>query len=442
MRKLRVALTIALPVIACAWLLAHTVRGSSQPYSSGPISPAHSVFGNNCEACHVSSKSLLGHVSFERHVTDRACQDCHNSPVHQASETFTPKCADCHTEHVGHDGLMGISDKQCVQCHSDLHVKNGTPRFEPVVKTFLHDHPEFKPLRKPHDPGTIALNHEAHLRTGIRGPKGEVQMQCQDCHRPAAEATQSWAYSLSSVGGLASAGEQLNAQLIPTSLDPLPPSTGRAHMTPIKYDLQCAACHQLQFDERIAELVPHGKPEIIHDFVTQKYRQYLNLHPNAWRETPRAVRRIPGLEPPPPAHSPEEWVSLQTAQAEMLLWRKNCKLCHTIDSVAGKLQIRAASITVRWLPNSTFNHYAHQAVSCDSCHSQSRTSKATSDVLIPSIEICRKCHNAEPSVVGAAGDNCSLCHQYHDWNRQQPGLKGKFTIDQLLTGKLSAPAAQ
>jgi hypothetical protein len=438
LRKLRVALTIALPSIACLWLLAHTVRGSSQPYSSGPMSPAHNVFGNDCEACHVNAKKFFGHASFEEHVSDHACLECHNSPVHQANEPFTPKCADCHAEHEGNAGLMTIADSQCAQCHRDLKVKRGTPRFERVVKSFAKDHPEFAPLRKPHDPGTVRLNHEAHMRAGISGPNGEVRMQCQDCHRPAADAAQPWPYSLRTVDASAPPPTPVAANLIATSLDPLPPSTGRAHMTPIQYDLQCAACHQLQFDERIADLVPHGKPEIIHDFVATRYREYLRAHPNAWRETPRPVRHIPRLEPPRPAHSPDEWVALQAAQAETLLWQMNCKLCHTIDYISGKPHIRPANITLRWLPNSTFNHYTHQSVACDSCHSHARTSRETADVLIPSIETCRKCHSGEPSRIGSAGNNCSLCHQYHDWTHQQPGLKGHYTIEQLLSRHTSS----
>lgn len=98
-------------------------------------------------------------------------------------------------------------------------------------------------------------------------------------------------------------------------------------------------------------------------------------------------------------------------------------------------------ISVLLLPNSTFNHYAHQAVACDSCHNKVRTSKETSDVLIPGIETCRQCHNADPTKVGAAEDNCFLCHQYHDWKAQKPGMKGKFTIEQLLTKKAMPSAS-
>lgn len=440
-RKWRVGLTFALPLIACVWLLMHTVRGSATPYSSGPLAQQHNVFANNCEACHATKKSRFSGVSFQKHVTDGACLECHNAPAHQAAEKFTPECSTCHTEHKGSADLTNVDDKTCVQCHSDLQVKSGTPKYETVVKSFVHDHPEFKPLRKPHDPGSVALNHEAHLKAGIRGPHGQVQLVCNDCHRPAADAlTQNWPYAEETVAGASPRTEPEfskteQGRIIATALDPLPPSTGRAHMGALKYENQCAACHQLQFDERITDLVPHGKPEIIHDFLDQKYKQYIGAHPAVWRETPRPVRRIPGLQPPPQAHSAEEWVKFQTDQAEMLLYRKSCRLCHQVDMKPAKPQIRPANITLRWLPNSTFNHYAHQAVACDSCHSKVRTSKETSDVLIPGIATCRQCHNAEPTKVGAAEDGCFLCHQYHDWKAQKPGMKGKFSIEQLLTKK-------
>jgi cytochrome c2 len=222
------------------------------------------------------------------------------------------------------------------------------------------------------------------MKANIRGPNGQVQLKCNDCHRPAADSlAMNWPYAESTVPGASASAvapelsKTEQARLIATALDPLPPQTGRAHMGAIRYSEQCAACHQLQFDERITDLVPHGKPEIIHDFLNKRYRQYVAAHPNVWRETPRPVRRIPGVLPPPMAHSPEEWVTFQTEQAETLLWRKSCKLCHTFDNVPNKPQpqVRPANITLRWLPNSIFNHYAHQAVACDSCHSKVKTSK-------------------------------------------------------------------
>jgi hypothetical protein len=442
-RRWRVGLTVALPLIGCVWLFAHNFRGNSQPYSSGPLAAEHNVFGNNCEACHVNKKNLFGRVSFQKHVTDSACLGCHNAPAHQVNEKFTPECSSCHVEHEG-GHLLKVSDRECAQCHANLQTKSGDVHYETVVKDFLKEHPEFKPLRKPRDPGTIALNHEVHMKEHIRGPKGQVQMQCNDCHRPATDAlTQAWPYGESTVAGAPPSAPELTQaekmKLIATSLDELPPSTGRAHMGPIRYSEQCAACHQLQFDERIVDLVPHGKPEVIHDFVQQKYKQYLAAHPNVWRESPKPLRKIPGAAPPPQAHSPEEWVTLQTQAAETLLWRKNCKLCHTLDSAPNQAtpKVRPANIAARWLPHSTFNHYAHQAVACDSCHGKVKTSKETSDVLIPGIETCRACHNAEPTKVGAAENGCFLCHQYHEWKAQQPGLKGKFTIEQLLSKKAS-----
>src|SRR3954454_8031234 len=153
-RKWRIGLTVALPLLACLWFLFHGIRGSAQPYSSGPLAAEHNVFGNNCEACHASEKKLFGRVSFQKQVTDNACLGCHNAPVHQANEAFTPRWSTCHQEHQGGTGLMAISDKACVQCHRDLQVKSGLPHYESVVKSFVADHPEFKPLRKLRDPGT------------------------------------------------------------------------------------------------------------------------------------------------------------------------------------------------------------------------------------------------------------------------------------------------
>jgi hypothetical protein len=430
-RKLRVALTVALPLLACCWLLAFTLRGNSQPYSSGPLSASHNFFGRNCSACHAVSKTSFGRSSFAEHTSDQACLGCHNSPNHQAAQTFTPACADCHVEHKGNISPLQVGDKLCVQCHGDLHVKSERPRFEVVVKDFVTDHPEFRAVRVGYDPGTVALNHAAHMKAGVRGPNGNVQMTCQDCHRTVADASKPWNYSLESVTSRNSEVTNNRSTQSAKSIDTLPPSIGRAHMAPVSYEKQCAACHQLQFDPRIPDLVPHGKPEIMFDFVAAKYRQYLATHPEVWRQNPVNVRFIPGASQASRVRSPEDWIDQQTAQAIRVLWRKNCKLCHTIDSVAGKPQVRTPNITARWLPNNTFSHYSHQGIACESCHTGALESQRTSDVLIPGIAICRKCHKGNSSQVGSAGARCSLCHQYHDWTKQLPVMKAGRDIDHL-----------
>jgi len=216
------------------------------------------------------------------------------------------------------------------------------------------------------------------------------------------------------------------------------PAQGRSYMAPIKFAKQCAACHELHFDPRMNDMIPHGrKPEEVHGFLQARYQDYLAAHPGAWREAPPRTWLIPGQPELRKAKSPEEWLQIQTEQAETLLYRKTCKLCHTLQSTDGKAlpEIKAANVTTRWLPHSTFSHYSHQAVACDSCHGNVRSSKETSDVLIPGIATCRQCHNGQETQVGQSESGCFLCHQYHDWKNRKPGLKGTFTIEQLLAKK-------
>src|SRR5271166_7203935 len=88
-RRWRLALSVALPLVAVGWLLAEKVAGRHAIYSSGPVSSAHAVFGQNCQLCHLRGES------FGANVEDKACLACHNAPVHNAKQTFTPACSSC-----------------------------------------------------------------------------------------------------------------------------------------------------------------------------------------------------------------------------------------------------------------------------------------------------------------------------------------------------------
>jgi len=74
------------------------------------------------------------------------------------------------------------------------------------------------------------------------------------------------------------------------------------------------------------------------------------------------------------------------------------------------------NLTTRWLKHGNFDHPAHQMVVCSSCHQQASTSKLASDVLPPGIKACQTCHHSGEE---AARSNCSECHQYHDWNKEE-----------------------
>src|SRR4029077_21249743 len=113
-----------------------------------------------------------------------------------------------------------------------------------------------------------------------------------------------------------------------------------AYMTRIRYVNQCAACHTLQYDKLIPQPAPHDQPQVVHAFIMNKYRDYIQAHPEALRSpaqdisagedllfAPEALRPT-RTEPGQIASSPGEWVQLRTQAAEELLWSKNCKRCH------------------------------------------------------------------------------------------------------------------
>src|SRR5262249_15153602 len=156
----------------------------------------------------------------------------------------------------------------------------------------------------------------------------------------------------------------------------------RAYMAPATYAHTCAACHTLQFDKRLADAVPHDKPEVIHPFIIAKLQAYIAAHPADLR-----VPRDPSRDLPeraiPAAYTvlaPQQWVEERTAEAEQLLWRKTCKECHTlVVSDGGALpKIAPSNITPRYMPHATFDHSRHGLVDCTSCHASATTSQQSS----------------------------------------------------------------
>jgi hypothetical protein len=119
------------------------------------------------------------------------------------------------------------------------------------------------------------------------------------------------------------------------------------------------------------------------------------------------------------------------ADAQLLLWRKACKECHALSYPNGAdalPEVAKAAITTRWLTHASFDHEAHQMVSCASCHAKAASSKETSDVLIPSVQTCKQCHHAGSD---AAEARCFECHTYHDWSKETP-VNGKFTVREFV----------
>ena len=427
-RKWRLWLSVGLALLGTCWVVYAGVFRTQSIYTKGPLSAAHAVLSTNCNLCHLRT------ANYRATVPDKACLACHDGPAHNQRQTFTPSCISCHAEHAGKVRLAEVSDSGCTECHGDLETTNGQHLVDPHITSFEKKHPEFAALRASQsDPGTINLNHFAHLQKTIRGPRdASVQMVCDDCHRPT-NTQDPWPYSVATVQPASqqpvSVGVADSQQRKRRSVE----AGAGAYMASIKYVNQCAACHLLQFDRVIPEPAPHDKPEIVHGFILKKYTEYIAAHPEAWRMPALAIDdgAPPGLtqsvlRPTGPASvslasSPADWVEQRTAEAERLLWNKNCKICHiqTEHPGPGLPQSVKAVIPSRWLPHSEFDHEAHRMLSCVACHGAIPTSRKTSDTNLPGIALCRQCHKEAGASRLAAEGRCFECHSYHDWRKER-----------------------
>jgi hypothetical protein len=435
-RQWRFWLSVAVPVLAVLWLAWHGLTGNPRVYSAGQMSSAHAVLGAKCNACHFEMAGFLSGKT-----SDRACLACHDGPIHHENQTFTPHCSSCHEEHRGHALLAATSDADCGQCHANLRTTGEPTKYARDIEYFGSGHPEFAALRLGRlDPGTIKLNHAVHMKKNLAGPNGPVQMNCDDCHRPATS-TDAWRFAGPGSGDWLQGRVDNPAVNASPSLGALTPKAivqksdlpamvlARAHMATPTYAKTCAACHGLQFDKRFTESAPHDTPEIVHKFLIQKFQQYIAGHPSEARETVP----VPGL---PQRAQPvavrvltlQQWVDERVAESEQLLWGKTCRQCHAMNFSAdgGLPTVAKSNITPRWLPHANFNHDRHQLVQCTECHA-ALTSGETADILIPGIATCEKCHH---SGADAAESRCFECHTYHDWTKAKT-MKGKFTLTGL-----------
>ena len=411
-RRLRSILAISIPAIALLWLGWYALARNNRVYSSGTMSSAHAVLTAQCSSCHLKEVN-----SFSAKATDQSCSACHNAPLHHANQTFTPACASCHLEHRGHLRLAVTADITCTQCHANLHTTGASTRFTADITRFNGGHPEFAILRDGgSDPGTIKLNHAVHLKGNLRGPNGPVQLDCDDCHRTLRPES-GWQF-----GSNHSPDQPVAQTATPPSVD-----ASRAYMSPVTYAKHCIACHGLQFDARFQESAPHDTPEVIHAFLVQKFQQYIPSHSAELRVT-ATHRNIPQKPIPPEVRllTSQQWVTVRVAEAEELLWRKTCAQCHTLNFAVNAMlpAVAKSNITQRWFQHAVFNHDTHKLLKCVECHAGVPKSQETSDVLLPDIQTCERCHRGGREAVES---RCFECHTYHDW-KQEKAVKGTFTL--------------
>jgi hypothetical protein len=446
LKRAKLWLSILIPALALTWIAWLVVAKDSRVYSSGKMSEAHAVLANDCVACHVQKAGVIAEKA-----EDSACLSCHDGPIHHHVASKNVACAECHTEHKGRINIVATRNQNCAQCHDDLKAHGGTSNYANVISSFSDGHPEFAVVRTstsstPIDHGTIKLNHALHMKSIRRGPTGPmVQLECGNCHRPAA-APADLAYGDAKYHA-ATTTYKASEELLPIKAETLPsraPSSGRDLMAPPKFATACASCHLLTFDKHFEEGVPHDKPEVVHQFLVNKFTQYIAAHPDdvrVVRDPNRDLAEKP-LQPEVRILTPSHWVAERTIDAEQLLWRKTCIQCHAL-SVSGVPVMAAvatapavlpvvapAKTTAKWMPHAKFDHQAHDGFTCTSCHEKALTSTLSTDVLMPGIATCQTCHAPGPD---HAESRCFECHAYHDWAKRRE-ISPKFTLPALKLG--------
>ena len=388
--RLSVLFVSLLIIITVYWI----VGKDGTSFSPGELSSAHTQFNDKCDKCHTVAFNI---------VPDKNCLDCHEDNPHNLniSEDFNFNCVDCHKEHHGMTILANLENNVCTQCHSDLIIKGNKPSkiYERHITDFEKDHPEFAVFVKPteqnekpyrirlsdknnlSDNTPIKLNHKIHLEPGIDGYDGPENLNCESCH------------IIDEVG---------------------------EYFLQINYENNCSRCHTLVFDNVrfINQTVPHENPKIVRDSLQKFYSEY-------------SLQKLVKL-----GYSTDsiiQWVSQKAGESEDILFRTKCAECHTIiyPKIANELpEIINPNIPIRWFPHGKFDHELHAknlSLSCESCHMGVLTSESTTDVLLPSINKCIKCHSSK----GGAKTECVTCHQYHE-RKESKIIEGTKTIKDIL----------
>lgn len=412
-------------------------------WNPGELASGHQPFANNCKTCHSDS--------FSR-VQDKDCLACHQSmgdhvpkEVAKTAGLADVRCASCHRDHKGAQGLkqqithyfMG----ECSSCHKDIKQHWPNTKTEDV-SDFARAHPEFRVsfvsgmnadgqaqvsrLRLDakllaHKTGLtekrgLKFPHDVHLDPkGVRGPQGLVKTTCGSCH--------------------------------------VPDSSGM-HFKPVTMKDSCQSCHELRFEVAAPERqVPHGNVDEVLATMREFY-SYLAIKGIVLNrpQTDLPVndaRAIPGKPAAGALRlSGSAAVDRQVNIAATEIFEKTtCFSCHDITRqtlAAGKTswQVTPVLPDSDWMPKARFSHAKHDMATCDTCHAAT-TSKQASDVLMPDIKTCRSCHAGSSPEHQKITSNCGLCHGFHVINHQAMGMKtGSMSSTGLPEMKAPWPAAQ
>lgn len=408
-------------------------EAAHQNWMAGEISSAHANLARDCRACHTKA--------FTR-VEDQTCLTCHDDLRNHAHPTAMMaaapepdgagqwltavreglsipegRCGSCHFEHNGPDGITPAGSGMCIDCHDGLDQRFTDTKLV-NVSNFNRRHPEFSPsiildpqtnppqiarislVDRPKENNGLLFPHDFHLKDDevirkletlpapIRAKYGDT-LVCADCHESDA------------AGAL---------------------------IEPIEMEAHCSDCHSLAFatTEAQTRTLPHGEPEevrrVLEDFylaeatnlllgdqASDVLDQQLSAEARARRERARA-----------------EAFANARGNTDAMIGRifsddGVCRKCHENEDPATRAGLSTLTpvlnpvrLTSNYFPMAQFSHAAHMTgnIQCTTCH-KAEASATSNDVLMPSITVCRACHDDTPDRTAIASE-CLTCHQYHD----------------------------
>ena len=378
----------------------------------GTSSSAHAYFQKDCAKCH--------EAAFQR-VRNEACLACHkNTAAHvddphwlKLDDFARARCEDCHHEHKGDMGLIARHNAQCTDCHAQLVRRFPETKLENTADFTAH-HPVFMPEVARYDSATrqfrwiqanqdqpetlhsdtnLKYPHDRHLDPkGIKSPGGKKVLVCADCHVPDASGVS---------------------------------------FKPIEMQKHCAECHRLDFDPDDPDRsVPHAQPAQVVGVIRDYYARAALAGGVKKPGAPEIVqlRRRPGEElTPPQARAALEWADYQSAIViDEVFDKRVCGYCHAVrrtNDAALPWSVPPVALARHRLDHAGFSHEAHRGEKCESCHA-AKTSKLSTDVLMPELKRCRDCHG-DPGSASKIQSSCIKCHGYHIARDQKMGMPPK-----------------
>ena len=381
-------------------VLKSTPLPSRNAWEAGELAGAHHFFSSECTACHEGDFKW---------VKDEACVACHAStPAHADPVTFNlpelgdARCAHCHRDHNGTNGLVRMDQTLCSDCHVGLTASTQGASKLADVGDFGSAHPQFhvslpawakngtfEPQRveltaELKEKSGLKFPHDVHLAAeGIAAPDGDRVLECASCHVPDA---------------------------------------GGAAMQPVNFESMCQDCHKLTFDITEPEReVPHARiAEITYQLEEFYARRALEgeVKDQSAPESLR-VRRRPGQGAqvdPQQRQLALTWArdKARTVSESLFLGRA-CTVCHGVSvgsTPEEPYTVAPVRVSGVWFTKSRFDHGSHTTMECADCHAAS-TSTSSEDLLIPDIANCRQCHAGESGGHDKLQSSCVSCHGYH-----------------------------